>query len=416
MCKYRLSILLLLSFCIATGTNAQKSLHYFFRHITQSDGLLPTQVFSIVQDNKGFIWIVTLNGLQRFDGSRFVYYPEMLSNFAEEFIPGAEMYADKKNNVLWIQKIGVLKKMELNNNKFSIYDSSNLLTDSSFKYTSYRGADNSTWLLGKNAVYQYNSNTKKFSAKLQNIVQPEAHKTAYLSKDHSNQQIWAAMQSKVFLFDEKTKLVYSDDFNPGDNPLLKSLLYNTGEYASRFVMADSKNNIWVTTWGNQLYRYNTLTKKMTTYLLSAIKSAQQHTKATSAGLLVNCMLEDNHSTIWLATENAGLLRFDREKDNFDYCTADEKNSEGIQYNYKIFSLFQDKEQNIWVGTDKGINIFNPYRQYFTTIRHEENNPLSIPKSEMQSLIQTSNGDIFIGTWGNGIGVYDSNFNFKKNSL
>ena len=416
MCNYRLLILFLFSFFIAVGAKAQKRLHYFFQHVTQTDGLLPNQVFSIVQDNKGFIWIVTLNGLQRYDGSRFVHYPEMLNDPAEEFIPGVEMYADKKNNLLWIQKIGAIKKMELGNNRFSNYDSRSLLKDTSFHYTSYRGAVNTTWLLGTNAIYFYDSSTKKYIDNLQNIVLPDAHKTAYVFTDSINKQTWAAMLSKVFLFDEKTKMVYSDDFNPIAHPLLQSLLYNDREHASRFVLADSKNNIWVTTWGNQLYRYNTVTKKMKTYLLSAVKSVQQNTKASPAGLLVNCMIEDNHSNIWLATENAGLLRYNRGEDNFDYCIAEEKNNESIQYNYKIFSLLQDKEQNIWIGTDKGINIFNPYRQYFKTIRHEENNPLSIPKSEIESFIQTAAGDIFIGTWGNGIAVYDSNFNFKKNIL
>jgi len=53
-----------------------------------------------VQDGKGFIWDGYFNGLQRYDGSRFIYYPEMLSNPAEELTNGAEIYADNKNNLL----------------------------------------------------------------------------------------------------------------------------------------------------------------------------------------------------------------------------------------------------------------------------------------------------------------------------
>src|SRR6478736_457407 len=128
------------------------------------------------------------------------------------------------------------------------------------------------------------------------------------------------------------------------------------------------------------------------------------------------MMEDDQHVIWVGTENVGLLRYNSEQDNFDYCVAQEKNNESIQYDYKILSLFQDKEQNIWVGTDKGISIFNPYHQYFRSIRHEENNDLSIPKSEIISFIQTPNGDMHIGTWGGGLSVYDSNSNFKKNIL
>ena len=81
---------------------AQKSFNYSFRHINQADGLLHNDVLSIVQDGKGFIWIATRNGLQRYDGASFIYYPQMLNNYTEGFILGAEMYADKKNNLLWI--------------------------------------------------------------------------------------------------------------------------------------------------------------------------------------------------------------------------------------------------------------------------------------------------------------------------
>ena len=416
MRNYRLLILYLFSCCIAAVAVAQKKLQYSFRHITQSDGLLHNQVLYLEQDNKGFIWMATLNGLQRYDGSRFTFYPEMLNNPAEGLTPGAEMYSDKINNLLWIQKNFTLEKMELGKNRITLYNSGNIIKDTPFHYTTYTDADNNTWLLGDNAVYTLNAATGQKIARLRNIVLNDAHKASYIFTDKQNQQTWVTMLSKLFLFDEKTKKVYSDNFNPLAHPLLQSLLYNNGDYASRYVMADSWNNIWVTTWSNQLFRYNTVSQKLSTYLLSDIKSAQQHSKASSAGLLVNCMIEDNHGTIWLATENAGLLRYNRDADNFDYCIAEEKNNLGIQYNYKIFNLLQDKEQNVWIGTDRGISIFNPYHQYFKTIRHEENNPLSIPRSEMQSFVQLNNGDIYIGTWGNGIGVYDSNFNFKKNIL
>src|SRR5258706_9629501 len=99
----RFVILFICTFSISCAF-AQQNLNYLFRHITQVDGLLNNQVLSITQDGRGFIWVATLNGLQRYDGSRFIYYPEMLSNAAEELTNGAEVYADNKNNLLWISK------------------------------------------------------------------------------------------------------------------------------------------------------------------------------------------------------------------------------------------------------------------------------------------------------------------------
>ncbi len=402
---------------VLSNTFAQQNLNYFFRHIDQSDGLLHNQVVSIVQDGRGFIWVATPNGLQRYDGSRFIYYPEMLSDAAEQLTHGADLYADNKNNLLWIIKNNIIEKMLLGKNRFTIYNAEQFLKDSSFYFSTYKPFNNNnySWILGSNTVYLHDNATKK-SIRQGNIIFPGIGKTSYIFKDSVNGHTWVAVMSKLFLFNEKTKQVYSCDSNPMQHPLLNSSLYGTGEHASRFVMVDSRNNTWVTTWGDRLYRYDPLTKNISTYFLSAIKSLQSGRKVSGAGLLINCMLEDDHNNIWVATENAGLLRYNREKDDFDYAIVEEKNSKSIQYNYNIYSLFQDKEENIWIGTDKGVNIFNPYRQYFRSLRHEENNPLSISKNEIQSFIQISNGDFFIGTWGAGIAVYDSDFHFKKNIL
>jgi ligand-binding sensor domain-containing protein/putative methionine-R-sulfoxide reductase with GAF domain len=415
MRHYRLTILFVLIFLTLSGAKGQENLNYFFRHISQSDGLLHNKVLSIVQDGKGFIWIATLNGLQRYDGSRFIYYSEMLSNAAEGLTAGADMYADKKNNLLWITNNTSIEKMELGKNHFTVYDSERLPNDPSFVFNSYQDVNNDTWVVGANAVYKYNSATKKNGLCCLNIRPPNPHQASSVAMDSAGKGTWVASGSQLYFFENKSKKVWSENFNPVHHPLLQPSSYGSQGKFLRYILIDSRRNIWITTWGDMLYKYDAATNKISSYSLSAIKAKEEGRKI-SAGPLINCMLEDDNHTIWIGTENAGLLRYNDGKDNFDYCITQEKNSESILYNYKIFSLFQDKEQNIWVGTDKGISIFNPYRQYFQSVRHDENNPLSIGKSEMESFIQTTNGDMFIGTWGGGMALYDKNFKFKKNIL
>jgi ligand-binding sensor domain-containing protein/putative methionine-R-sulfoxide reductase with GAF domain len=412
MCRYRLFILFTFFSVMLQQPKAQERLHYFFRHITQSDGLLHNQVLSITQDGKGFIWIATLNGLQRYDGSHFIYYPEMLSNPAEGLTAGAEMYADKKNKLLWITNYTNIEKMQLGKNHFTVYDQERLLKDSSFTFSSYIGINNEKWLLSRNIGYQYDSASKKNVIYHTNILPENTHKTSFMATD-STGNTWVATGTQLYLFDKKNKGVYSDNFNPLHHPLLQPLLCGTERKYIRFIMIDSRQNIWITTWGDMLFKYDKETKKISSWSLSAIKTKEDGIKTSAGGLLINCIMEDDNHTIWAGTENAGLLRYSSATDKFDYCIVQQKNTQGIQYNYKIFNLFQDKEQNIWISTDKGISIFNPYRQYFRTISHEENNSSSISKSEIISFIQTSNGNIFIGTWGGGIAIYDSLLNFKR---
>lgn len=45
-------------------------------HITEEDGLSYRWVFNITQDRNGFLWFATYDGLNRFDGTRFVTYKQ----------------------------------------------------------------------------------------------------------------------------------------------------------------------------------------------------------------------------------------------------------------------------------------------------------------------------------------------------
>jgi ligand-binding sensor domain-containing protein/putative methionine-R-sulfoxide reductase with GAF domain/anti-sigma regulatory factor (Ser/Thr protein kinase) len=416
MCHCRLIILLSFISLTAICTKAQQPFNYTFRHITQEDGLLHNEVYSITQDGKGFIWIASSNGLQRYDGLNFINYTDMLVNPDEGLASGMEMYADKKNKQLWINNSNTIEKMEFAKNRFTPFDPEKLLKDSPSIFTSYRNTNNQEWLLGHNTFYYYDSSLKKYAFVYTNLPPATTNKTSNIAIDSGNINTWVANYTNLYLFDKKNRRVLSSTKNPEYHPLLQSIFTNGKKPFIRSVMIDSRRNIWVTTWGDILYKYDDRTKKVNTWFLSAIKIKEEGIKASTAGLLINCLFEDNNHFIWAGTSKMGLLRYNTEKNNFDYCIAEKKNSEGIRYSYEIYNLFQDKEQNIWASTDKGISIFNPYRQYFKTVRHEENNTASINKSEIQSFIQTANGDIFIGTWGGGIAVYDKQLNFRKSIL
>jgi ligand-binding sensor domain-containing protein/putative methionine-R-sulfoxide reductase with GAF domain/anti-sigma regulatory factor (Ser/Thr protein kinase) len=386
---------------------AQQPFNYFFKQINQADGLLHNEVQCIAQDKKGYIWIASNNGLQRYDGTSFVNYPQMQSN------PAVAIHADTRDNTLWITDNINIEKMELDKNNFHLYSKENFLINQLFTFNTYTDNKNEKWLLGDNAVYKYNSVRNKYELFQLNIIPTISHRSSFIVSDSSRNYSFVSTGATLLFFDKKNKRVYEDSFDVAKIPLVQSALKQNKSFL-RYVMLDSRKNIWITTWDDILIKINYETKKIKTYYLSDIKSIEVEKKTSSAGLLVNCMMEDNHHTIWVGTENVGLLKFNSEKDNFDYCIAQEKNSKGLQYTYKIFNLFQDKEQNIWIATDRGISIFNPYQQYFSFIRHQEDNPLSISKSEITSVLQIANEDIYVGTWGSGISIYDKAFHFKKN--
>ncbi|MEO6718808.1 MAG: two-component regulator propeller domain-containing protein [Ferruginibacter sp.] len=392
--------------------SAQQQSNYTFRHIDQADGLRHNSVLSIGQDAKGYMWILTVNGLQRYDGSRFIYYPDIVNSPSSGFSNGAELYMNKTSNEAWMLKGNIMEKLELSTNRLTVYDEDKLLKDPAFKFDTYTDGKNNRFLLGSKGIFKYDDSAKKFLYLYLNIYPGSLNKSIWTVSDSIHEQTWVASWKELLLFDGKTKKIYSADYNPINHPLLQQIK-NFKSTSFRIMLQDSKHNLWIGSWSDMVYRYDPESKKLSAYSLSAIEKKQGSKKNTGGTLISSCVYEDNHHTIWISTENAGLLRYNKEKDDFDFIVSNENNKQSLQFNYRIFSIFQDREENIWIGTDKGISIFNPYRQYFQTVHYEEKNIASLPKNEIECFIQTSNGDILAGTWGGGITVYDPQWQFKK---
>ncbi len=384
---------------------------YSFRHINQSDGLLHTTVKSIVQDGKGFIWILTPNGLQRYDGSRFVNYTYDLNNPAGIFdTREAQLFADKKRNCLWMT-YGQIQKLDLQKNKFTLYNPENILQDTGFKFTNYTDHSGNPWASGHFGIFHYDKDEKRMTCSFLTLSFLSPNKSNFSFTDPLNQNTWAVDFWKgLSLFQNDTKKIYTHNYNPIHHPLLQIM----DKKRLTGILMDSESNTWISTSDQIFYRYNSTSNKLFTYSLADIKKTNISTLNQDVILNVKCFFEDSHHTMWVATENAGLLQYDRQKDSFTSIVNDEKNKQGLHYNFTIWCIFQDNEENIWLGTDKGINVFNPYRGYLQSIHHQENNNFSLPENELQDFIQTKNGDILAGTWGGGITVFDSNFIFKKN--
>src|SRR5579875_1414032 len=409
------------SFIACMSAYTQTKGEYIFKHIDQSDGLLDNSVAYFSQDARGFIWIVTHNGLQRFDGSSFLNYPYNPRNAdGIDYISGGplDFYCDVKTNQLWISDKKI-KQMDLNRATDSVYGASQMVTNPKFGFQSYTDSLNNIWYAGDFGVLKTDPLTKRINPFY--LIAP--HSASAISRrifiDKQNQQIWMGGPDGLLLFDKTTKRVYSQNYNPLRHPLLEKLK----GFHNAILFADRENNIWLSSPSNStiFIRYNRITQKINTYSLLSIRHSLIYkegpaakSKGNFAPLSVYSFFEDNHGIIWISTGYAGLLKYNKASDNFSVVGEGNKKETRIEYAYDIFTIFQDKDENIWLGTDKGISIFNPYRQSLCFIRHDEYKTSALPKNEINACIETLNGNVLAGTWGSGITVLDNQLRFQKN--
>jgi ligand-binding sensor domain-containing protein len=77
----------------------QKPFYLSFSHLTREKGLSNTNIISMLQDSRGYIWMGTMNGLNRFDGSNIKVYKPYNSNIKGNYINNI---LEDKTGLLWI--------------------------------------------------------------------------------------------------------------------------------------------------------------------------------------------------------------------------------------------------------------------------------------------------------------------------
>jgi ligand-binding sensor domain-containing protein len=399
-------LLLSLLLCYSLSAEGQQNNQYIFRHIDQGDGLLHNSVFAITQDQQGFMWIGTPNGLQRYDGLRFKNYEKELMPLSYS-TPIKNIYADNANNI-WITTTQ-LARINTIKNSATVYDEKNLLKKPGEKFVAYTDEHKNKWLLSDYGLYYTDTLTGQMKLFGLYTPKPSSELGNLIYHDSLRSCTWVTNFDDLMMFDEKTKNIYTSRHNPINNPVLKAF---AGKIVS-FILVDSRQNIWAAEWGSTIYKYDAGLKTCQQYQTVQQMPQNKGSLKRKETVTTLCMYEDSHRTIWIGNDHNGLFRYEEHKNNLEIISGKDNEQKGLQYNYSFICINEDRDGNLWLGTDKGINIFNPYNQYFYSITHEENNVLSLPKNEVTSFIQASNGWLYIGTWGGGFSIYDSLGHFKE---
>src|SRR5208283_3650166 len=73
-----------------------------FKHLTSDDGLSSSEVTSILQDFRGYIWIGTYRGINRYDGTKVVIYKNIPSDTSRHIIDvsvAKTIFEDREKNL-----------------------------------------------------------------------------------------------------------------------------------------------------------------------------------------------------------------------------------------------------------------------------------------------------------------------------
>lgn len=322
-------IFLLVIFSLLNIAIVQSQIQYdniHFRQLGFTEGLPHNTVNAIVQDREGYLWFGTRNGLCKYDGyslKHFYHSDNDTTSLRHDFI--FKLYTDTINGKLWISTDEGICAYSHSSETFRSYDiDGNRKNDVSFFTTS-----TGLLLAGcSNGVFRYDSSKDAFIPYI-------LHNKNYVKSivEDENKNLWIECRNKLLRYN-----LNSAKFSPIPRILRehRSRIGNMYSINPRIFMACSQGRIII---------YNTL--ENTVYKLS---EEIEHNNSF-------CAATDSEGNIWLGSEY-GIYVIDKKNYNIiSHYEQSPKNTSQLD-DTPIYSLYKDRDNNIWVGTYfGGINYY-----------------------------------------------------------
>jgi len=365
-----------------------------FTHVTSTEAQPHSRVAEVTQDNMGFLWLTTQDGLQRFDGYRFREFRHDPKNLNS--IGGSDSLAmapSSRTGRLWIGTDLSLDAYDPVTERFTHYKS-NPRSPGSFNGAVIFGIDEvrdgSIWISTDDGLNQLDPATGRIIE-----YHHRPNDATSLSSDHvratfeeRDGTFWVASTEGLDVLDRITGKVTQHIPLPPEFPRPGTL----NPYLWITFCEDHNGVLWAGfSYGYGLAKVDRKANKLIFYSLNG--AGTDNTLQSG----VRAILEDKNGILWVGSSADGLLKMNRERSELVRYRNDPSDPDTLSSD-QINSLFEDREGNIWVGTTGGwVNRFSqrppPFRQY----RHEAGNSSSLDSNYCSAVLQDSRGNIWIGS-------------------
>lgn len=391
---------------------ARQHRKYVFTRLSAKDGLASNHVYSILQDQKGFMWLGTANGLQRYDGRKIVMFRPPAGNV--NYLPAApisQVFQDVKHN-FWVRmdrEVGIFDPVTYQYKKATVVTTREVSPRAEyFLWQDNKG--NVFLIITRYGVLAYDWVSNSFKQDDHRIRIPHNWNVRKLFEDAKTGHYWMTADSGLAMYNPRNcSLNYyghnTEHVSILDHPALK-------EPVTVFFI-DKERRGWITTWNAMKAREQFYCVDMQSGIF---------TKDT-AGLKVfpslykelNGFRQSSNGSLWAYGERL-LMEFDSASRRFDYFRDDHIDDYGIKYDM-VYCMYEDRELNTWIGTDEGVYIFNPARQVFNSIVMREKKRSNTWKDmQVTAFLQRNNKDLLVASWGMGTLSFDSTWMHYHNDV
>ncbi|MCE7039467.1 two-component regulator propeller domain-containing protein [Dyadobacter sp. CY312] len=362
-----LSILIVL--LIVTSVNGQGT--YRFRHIGVEDGLSQGSIYHMLKDSRGFLWLGSQDGINRFDGKKIEVF---LSGASGESTNVQGIAEDSQGNV-WIgSHKGVYKYIRAQNRFTKPFIAASLVKGSIHVAKDKNGH---VLLLAENGLFTLKDNKAKLLTR----------KLVY-NRSQFNNFFTETPDGDLWLIGHERGIKRYSRLTQNVTDYFTEVSSNAEELISPFtsITTDKKGNVWI--GGDKLIRLD--------YMTDSVKVFNTATGASNHSILD--ITEDMNGKLWLGTEQAGILIFDPDNAKIlqhIHHEDDEPNS--LKFN-EVSEIFIDENNDVFANTDpQGLDIITGVASAFSYYTYGKNPDSNLSAYSVRGLAEDQNADIWIGT-------------------
>ena len=398
-------LLIIFTILFLTSANSLSQIDNLqFERISIESGLSQSTVLCIYQDQKGFLWFGTYEGLNRYDGYNFKIYkydPEnmySISNNSVEFIT-----EDHLGN-LWIATQDGLNRFDRCTEQFKAYkhdtENDNSISKNYIRYI-FEDKSGTLW------IGTHGGGLEKFDREKEIFIHYRNDPKNPNSLSHNNVlciledrqgKLWIGTDGGLNYFDREKGEFVRYNYDPDD-------LNSIGHDGIWRLHEDQKGNLWMCTWGGGISLLKTRENRFFRF---------QHNSNNPDGLndnIIRSVYEDKNGNIWFGTEVGGLNIYNPDLQNsgktkFLHYKTDQANPYSLSSN-SILSMYEDKSGIVWIGTNfGGINKYNLNKRKFAHYKSQPGKSNSLNNNSILSVYEAHDGTIWLGTNGGGLNCFD----------
>jgi signal transduction histidine kinase/ligand-binding sensor domain-containing protein len=381
---------------------------YIFTRLSVKEGLASNRVYGILQDKKGFMWLGTANGLQRFDGRKLIMFRPPAN--PGEYLPATAIYQvfEDRHKNFWVRsesEAGIFDPVTFRYKKAAIRTETEIPARSQFRL--WQDSKGHIFLIITNReVLCYDSALNTFKKDTSIIKVPNGYGVNHLFEDRKTGNYWIGTDSGLAMYDVRAREVYYKKHNPHNLPILSSPLF---QEPITVAYIDQQERFWLATWnvqteGERFFCYDLRNNQFLKDTAGLVDPGRGYTELQG-------MRQQSNGRLW-AFGFKMFLEYDTKLRRFHYIRNDHIDDYGIRYD-EVYCLYEDNENNLWVGTDEGVYIFNPGREKFNAVFTFDRDRKQI---SVNAILEMPDHQTWVATWSGGTATFDSNFVKVPNTI